>query len=97
MATFLGETLVCRIRHLPSWARAVLLAAHATAPRIADGGGFRCDTSRRHLGQATGLSYSTISRALEDIRRIRPPGITVTSRFTPDGGDQGVTIIVEKA
>lgn len=97
MTTLLDETLVCRIQHLPSRARAVLLAAHATAPSTTPDGGFRCDTTRRHLGQATGLSYSTISRAIRDIGRIRPPGITVTPRFTPDGGDEGVTIIVERA
>ena len=97
MTIRLDESLVCRIQHLPSRARAILLAAHATAPGYGDAGGFRCDTTRRHLGQATGLSYSTISRALEDIRRIRPPGITVTSRFAPDGGEAGVTIIVERA
>lgn len=97
MTTFLDETLVCRIQHLPSRARAVLLAAHATAPNIAVDGGFRCDTTRRRLAWATGLSYSTISRALQDIRRSHTPGISVTPRFTADGGDGGVTIIVERA
>lgn len=96
MSMCLDESLVSRIQHLPSRARAVLLAAHATSPstlRV----GFRCDTTRRRLSQATGLSCSTISRALGDIRRSRTPGITVTHRSTPDGGDEGVTIIIEEA
>ena len=82
MTAHLDETLVYRIQHLPSRARAVLLA---------------CDTTRRHLSQATGLSCSTIGRALRDIRRSRTPGITVTRRSTPDAGDEGVTLIVEGA
>lgn len=97
MTTRLDETLVYRIQHLPSRARAVLLAAYTTAPDTVGAWGFRCDTTRRHLSQATGLSYSTIGRALRDIRRSRTPGITVTRRSTPDAGDEGVTIIVEGA
>ena len=97
MTTHLDETLVYRILHLPSRARAVLLAAYTTAPDTAGAGGFRCDTTRRHLIQATGLSCSTIGRALRDIRRSRTPGITVTRRSTPDAGDEGVTIIIEGA
>lgn len=95
MTTHLDETLVYRILHLPSRARAVLLAAYTTG--AAGAGCFRCDTTRRHLSQATGLSSSTIGRALRDIRRSRTPGITVTRRSTPDAGDEGVTIIVEGA
>lgn len=95
MTTRLDETLVYRILHLPSRARAVLLAAYTTG--AAGAGCFRCDTTRRHLSQATGLSCSTIGRALRDIRRSRTPGITVTRRSTPDAGDEGVTIIIEGA
>lgn len=95
MTTRLDETLVYRIQHLPSRARAVLLAAYTTG--AAGAGCFRCDTTRRHLSQATGLSCSTIGRALRDIRRSRTPGITVTRRSTPDAGDEGVTIIIEGA
>lgn len=95
MTTRLDETLVYRILHLPSRARAVLLAAYTTG--AAGAGCVRCDTTRRHLSQATGLSCSTIGRALRDIRRSRTPGITVTRRSTPDAGDEGVTIIVEGA
>lgn len=95
MTTHLDETLVYRILHLPSRARAVLLAAYTTG--AAGAGCFRCDTTRRHLSQATGLSSSTIGRALRDIRRSRTPGITVTRRSTPDAGDDGVTIIIEGA
>lgn len=95
MTTHLDETLVYRIQHLPSRARAVLLAAYTTG--AAGAGCFRCDTTRRHLSQATGLSSSTIGRALRDIRRSRTPGITVTRRSTPDAGDEGVTIIIEGA
>lgn len=95
MTTHLDETLVYRILHLPSRARAVLLAAYTTG--AAGAGCFRCDTTRRHLSQATGLSCSTIGRALRDIRRSRTPGITVTRRSTPDAGDEGVTIIIEGA
>lgn len=97
MAMHLDETLVSRIQHLPVRARAVLLAAYVTAPDIQPGASFRCDTTRRRLSQATGLSCSTIGRALRDIRRSRTPGITVTRRSTPDAGDEGVTIIVEGA
>ena len=95
MTTHLDETLVYRILHLPSRARAVLLAAYTTG--AAGAGCFRCDTTRRHLSQATGLSCSTIGRALRDIRRSRTPGISVTRRSTPDAGDEGVTIIIEGA
>lgn len=95
MTTRLDETLVYRILYLPSRARAVLLAAYTTG--AAGAGCVRCDTTRRHLSQATGLSCSTIGRALRDIRRSRTPGITVTRRSTPDAGDEGVTIIVEGA
>lgn len=95
MTTRLDETLVYRILHLPSRARAVLLAAYTTG--AAGSGCVRCDTTRRHLSQATGLSCSTIGRALRDIRRSRTPGITVTRRSTPDAGDEGVTIIIEGA
>lgn len=95
MTTHLDETLVYRILHLPSRARAVFLAAYTTG--AAGAGCFRCDTTRRHLSQATGLSCSTIGRALRDIRRSRTPGITVTRRSTPDAGDEGVTIIIEGA
>lgn len=95
MSARLDETLVYRIQHLPSRARAVLLAAYTTAPDTIGAVGFRCDTTRRHLSQATGLSRSTISRALSDIRRSHTPGITVSRRSTPDAGDEGVTIIVE--
>lgn len=97
MTMLLDESLVSRIQHLPSRGRAVLLAAYATAPSLGPRGFFRCDTTRRHLSQATGLSASTIGRALHDIRRSRTPGITVTRRSTPDGGDLGVTIIIEEA
>lgn len=97
MTAHLDETLVYRIGHLPSRARAVLLAAYTTAPARHHAGGLRCDTTRRHLSQATGLSCSTIGRALRDIRRSRTPGISVTRRSTPDTGDEGVTIIVEGA
>ena len=95
MTTHLDETLVYRILHLPSRARAVLLAAYTTG--AAGAGCFRCDTTRRHLSQATGLSCSSIGRALREIRRSRAPGITVTRRSTPDAGDEGVTIIIEGA
>lgn len=95
MTAHLDETLVYRILHLPSRARAVLLAAYTTG--AAGAGRLRCDTTRRHLSQATGLSCSTIGRALRDIRRSRTPGITVTRRSTPDAGDEGVTIIIEGA
>ena len=95
MSARLDETLVYRIQALPSRGRAVLLAAYATAPDTDRGGGFRCYTTRRHLSQATGLSYSTIGRALADIRFRRLPGISVSRRSTPDAGDEGVTIIVE--
>lgn len=96
MTTRLDETLVYRILHLPSRARAVLLAAYTTG--AAGAGCLRCDTTRRHLSQATGLSCSTIGRALRDIRRTPgTPGITVTRRSTPDAGDEGVTIIIEGA
>ena len=94
MTMRLDETLVYRIQHLPSRARAVLLAAYTTAPDTAGDGGFRCDTTRRHLSQATGLSCGTIGRAFRDIRSSHTPGITISYRSTPDGGDEGVTIIV---
>ena len=97
MTMRLDETLVSRIQHLPSRARAVLLAAYTTAPDTVGAGSFRCDTTRRRLSQATGLSGSTISRAFGDIRSSHTPGITVTSRTSQDGGDEGVTIIVEGA
>lgn len=97
MAMLLDESLVSRIQHLPPRARAVLLAAYVTAPSLGPAGSFRCGTTRRHLSQATGLSGSTIGRALRDIRRSRTPGITVTHRSTPDAGDEGITIIVEGA
>lgn len=97
MSARLDETLVYRIQHLPSRARAVLLAAYTTAPDTGAAWGFRCDTTRRHLSQATGLSSSTIGRALADIRRSHTPGISVSRRSTPDAGDEGVTIIVEGA
>lgn len=97
MAISLDMSLVSRIQHLPSRARAVLLAACVTAPSLNPHGSFRCDTSRRRLSQATGLSSSTIGRALCDIRRSHTPGITVTYRVGQDGGDEGITIDVREA
>ena len=97
MTICLDESLVSRIQHLPPRARAILLAAHATAPAPGPRGSFRCDTTRRRLSWATGLSVNTISRAIRDIRVSRTPGITVTYRYSQDGGDEGVTILVEGA
>lgn len=94
MDMHLDELLVSRIQHLPSRARAVLLAAHVTTMSDSPRGTFHCNTTRRHLSQATGLSSSTISRAIRDIRRSHTPGITVDYLSTPDGGSQGLSITV---
>lgn len=97
MTIRLDESLVSRIGHLPPRGRAVLLAAYATAPSTGPAGCCRCETSRRRLAWATGLSGSTIGRALRDIRRSHTPGITVTRRASQDGGDEGITIDIQEA
>lgn len=82
---------------LPTAARAILAAAALLGEISTGGATITWDTTRRRIRQATGLSPSTITRAVAAIRKARLPGAIIEHRRTEDGGDAGYTITIQGA
>ena len=96
-AQHIRATLPYRTSALPTTARTILAAAAILGDVSPGGAAIAWDTTRRRIRQATGLSPSTITRAIRAIRSARTPGATIEYRYTADGGDAGYTIVIEEA